>query len=620
MLTATDDSSVKKQTAPGYTHSAAVACGQPAATGAGPRGLSGRQPGSTGGYWLLGLLACAVSFIAAAQPTKKLETPVIRTILDLQAQQHSSRLAIRNLKGRTGIATLIELNPRINSWYLLRLDWTAPAEQLSYHLENPKPGEQFVKLTAAGIRLSATGHKADCSLWSNAAKSELEQAKASSLAYAPLCEHRLYLRNRVPGTQTQIERATDFLRDRVWGGDRIVTFVKDQFYKDAFLETARPLKPIAPEVVASPEAPVPARLSAALKDSAIIAENQGLDIGSSLTALGLGRWYALHHNPGMYLSAIQPLAIAPEVLAGHPQLVNPLDAIESSAVDYLVAFDLSKFDLGFTLGTDHPRLSWSERTLDQVRNPALPGPDGIGHAAPLVTNGMVSPALLPRVAAAFTAGFKREHSAFHYGPLALRNAGSHYGFIEEGVVFSKLQPGLATLYVLDDGSIGMKTWTAADNALLPAIKHARQNGAPLIEYDALGKLSSPGTLVKHWGAGNWGGSKDEKQRTLRAGACLQQTATRRFLIYGYFSTATPSAMVRVFEAYGCHYAMHLDMNALEHTYLAVYTRQRGELLVQHLIDEMAVVDKKGGNQLAPRFLSFADDRDFFYLTRREQPR
>jgi hypothetical protein len=89
------------------------------------------------------------------------------------------------------------------------------------------------------------------------------------------------------------------------------------------------------------------------------------------------------------------------------------------------------------------------------------------------------------------------------------------------------------------------------------------------------------------------------------------------LIFGYFSTATPSAMARVFQAYGCRYAMHLDMNALEHTYFALYSLKDGKIAVQHLIEGMAEVDRKGGDELAPRFLSFPDDRDFFYLTRKQ---
>jgi hypothetical protein len=139
----------------------------------------------------------------------------------------------------------------------------------------------------------------------------------------------------------------------------------------------------------------------------------------------------------------------------------------------------------------------------------------------------------------------------------------------------------------------------------------------LLEYDAA--TAVPGALVRRWGPGNWSGSVDEKLRTLRAGACMVDSGDRRFLVYGYFSTATPSAMARVFQSYGCRYAMHLDMNALEHTYLALYTHSNGQLTVQHLIDGMAVVDRKGGRQLAPRFLAFPDDRDFFYLTRKVQP-
>jgi hypothetical protein len=124
-------------------------------------------------------------------------------------------------------------------------------------------------------------------------------------------------------------------------------------------------------------------------------------------------------------------------------------------------------------------------------------------------------------------------------------------------------------------------------------------------------------MVNRWGPGNWSGSSEEQLRTLRAGVCLQETGRARYLIYGYFSTATPSAMARVFQAYGCRYAMQLDMNALEHTYFALYTHRNGEVVVQHLIEGMAAIDRKGGDVLAPRFLSFPDDRDFFYVVRKE---
>ena len=76
-------------------------------------------------------------------------------------------------------------------------------------------------------------------------------------------------------------------------------------------------------------------------------------------------------------------------------------------------------------------------------------------------------------------------------------------------------------------------------------------------------------------------------------------------------------MARVFQAYRCRYAMHLDMNALEHTYLAVYVSQAGQLTVEHLVTGMNVLDRNAGKQFAPRFLGFPDDRDFFFLTRKE---
>ena len=103
-----------------------------------------------------------------------------------------------------------------------------------------------------------------------------------------------------------------------------------------------------------------------------------------------------------------------------------------------------------------------------------------------------------------------------------KNHGSHYGFIENGVVFSKLQPGLATIFVLDDGSVEMKTWAEADNQLLAA-------GSSMLARTACRSLNSisapsrrsPALWCSRWGPGNWSGSEDMKLRTMRAGAALQ---------------------------------------------------------------------------------------------------
>lgn len=560
----------------------------------------------------LGVIACATPHFADPRP---------ESIVDLQPSRQVSTVEFPRERAAE-FARLINLNPRINAWFILELQWTATHESTFYHLENPDRLGTRVMLgegESGALLLESSQGRSSCPLWANEAENLLERARRSGLPYAPLCNDRLYLRNVVAGAYTPLERVTDFLRDHVWEGDRIVTFVRDRVFQDRFAEQGAEPAPALPApgaaTTSGEDAPTPARVEPG-QETVILPEHLGIDVTGVAGRLIAGQWYPVNAAPGVYVSAVQPQVIARSVLESYPRLVDHLDAVEGSAVDYLIAFDLTRFDLGFTLGTDHPRLEWSGREPREMHDSSLPGPDGIANSDPLARTGMVSPNVLRRTAATFAGGFKREHGAFRYGALARQNHGSHYGFIEEGVVFSELQPGLATAYVLDDGAVDLRTWTAGESSLAGRIRYARQNGVPLLER---GVTAVPGSLVTQWGAGNWSGSADERLRTLRAGLCLQQAKTRRFLVYGYFSTATPSAMVRVFQAYGCQYAMHLDMNALEHTYLAIYVHRGGEILVQHLIDGMAEVDRKGGGGLAPRFLGFPDDRDFFYLTRRIEP-
>lgn len=554
-----------------------------------------------------------------ARQRAEYQAQISKTIVELQPFRGTMASPTEDAHGRSGTATLINLNPGVNAWFLLRLTWYGPDETEVYHLQNVRPGTQALALddVTGDLQVRSDGKTFSCALWSGRMPDSLRRARESRLPYAPLCADRLYLRNVVAGTFTPIERVTEFLRDHVWGGDTIVTFVRNHVFQDSFAKIGSAGAP-ATEPAVTTEMPRLAQIREADRALAINPEDLGIDAGGLPGSVLLGRWYPVNAAPGIYVSVMQPGAVAEVLLNSYRAAVNPLDAVESQALDYLVAMDLAQFELHFALGTDHPRVGWSERSLDAVRDPNLQGPDGIGSVAPVVVNGMVSPALIARTVATFAGGFKREHGAFRYGALAQENHGSHYGFIEQGVVFSKLQPGLATLYVGTDGHIEMKTWARDDDASLDRVADARQNGVPLIEFDPGAGVSSPGPLVNQWGAGNWSGSVDERLRTVRGGACVQQTPTRRFLIFGYFSTATPSAMARVFQAYGCRYAMQLDINALEHTYFALYTHEQGRLVVQHLAQGMAEVDRKGGDQLAPRFLSFPDDRDFFYVLRREE--
>ncbi|MFC2969168.1 hypothetical protein [Acidimangrovimonas pyrenivorans] len=530
-----------------------------------------------------------------------------KSILALQPWRRTTETTLAD--GRTPLR-FIDLNPDSNGWFLLQIGKDGSRAQQSYHLENPDPRRQSVALSTdptPALVLGGAEGETRCTPWTGA----LEKARDSRLPYAPLCGGRLLLRNHASGSRSSLESVTDFLRDNVWGGEQVVGFVRSTFYKDAFAEFDKAEGEASDN--GQTAGPAPARMDH-------LEVGTLLDIGLTGTTNGrmaLGEWYPAAGLKGIYATAFQPGAVDRAVLKS-PGRVNGLDGVEARATGYMVAFDLSRYALGFELGTDHPRLNWSPRPPAAVRPRGLPGPDGVASSTPLETLGMVSPAIAPRTVATFTAGFKRSHGAFKWGPYAGVNHGTHYGFLEHGVIFSKLQPGLSTLYVLDDGTIGMKTWTEADDVLLPKIRFARQNGVPLIERDPKTGKGVPGTLVTQWGAGNWSGSADAKLRTLRAGACLLDHGGTAYLAYAYFSTATPSAMTRTFQAYGCRYAMLLDMNALEHTYLALYLRHAGKVQVEHLVPGMALIDKKTrGGGVIPRFLGYPDNRDLFYLYSKE---
>jgi hypothetical protein len=544
-----------------------------------------------------------------------------KSVVELQQFREVTSLPLDDFAGGPAVASLIDLNPRFGTWYLLRLE-TPNGQGATYHLENPSGARlRLDPAYRSGIvieqRRSESSARFLCELWPAGTATPLTDARASRLAYAPLCGGMLYLRNPVEGHRTPKEAVVDLLRDNVWQGEEITVLVRDLFYRDAYRATSSLAMASVKPPEETPGGPAPPLVSPAALDRLLVPVDLeiGLD-GEAAGRVAVGRWYRAQGNPGIFVTTLRPDLVAPEVIAQQRGRVTALDPVESAALVYLVAFDLEQFDLGFRLGTDHPRVGWSDMVLPAVRDDALAGPDGIETIEPLVRTGMLSPMERGRVAATFTGGFKRAHGAFRMSDLAMIDHGSHYGFVENGVVLSKLQPGLATAIVFDDGSVDLETWSEEKDADLPRIRYARQNGVAILEREAGSPRAVPGSRVRNWGPGNWSGSADRKLRTLRAGLCLQESQGKKFLVYGYFSSATPSSMARVFQACGCRYAMLLDMNALEHTYMAVYHRQGSKLLTQHLIDGMGVVDGSRDGQPLPRFVSVADNRDFFYLLRR----
>ncbi|MCI2398936.1 hypothetical protein [Aliiroseovarius subalbicans] len=528
-------------------------------------------------------------------------------IAALQPLRHEVTAPLKN----GTVLRFIALNPQVNAWVLVQLETEDGKVLDAYHLENPDPSGQGLTLSTQGRPALALGGHTPfrCAPWLGES-SALDAARASGLPFAPVCQNRLFLRNSVSGSRSNLEATTEFLRDHVWGGEQIVRFVKGTFFRDSEMTTSEALSATGQGRLDL--GPGAATMDYEVTKRPVISTYNWLGIeGTDRGHMTTGLWYPITGLPGVFTSAMQPRYLAQSVLKGEGT-TSALDAIERKANASLVGFDLGRFDLSYAVGTDHPGLGWSPRPPYSVRPQGMPGPDGVKNADPLVRLGMVPPHLADRTVAVFAGGFKRHHGAFKWGDYITLNFGTHYGFIENGVILSKLQPHLSTLYVLADGTIGMKTWEEADNALLPRIRHARQNGVSLIE-DGI-----PGPLVTQWGAGNWSGSAEAELRTLRGGACIKEAGGTRWLIYGYFSTATPSAMARTFQGYGCDYAMLLDMNALEHTHLALFVRNEGQMHVEHLMPGMALIEKKARDgSVIPRFLGFVDNRDFFYLTVKE---
>jgi hypothetical protein len=551
------------------------------------------------------VMLVAVQNIAVAQP---------KTIEDLQPFRAEYIGSGIDKNGKPLRVTLIHLNTHVNVWFLVHVK-DSVGEIVTYHLENPFPRTQTVQLQSnfsLGLVLGPDGFR--CNLWE-----ALQDARASRNIFVPLGGGRLFLRNTTQGHKTSKEWAADFLRLYVPGGEAITALVRSTVYKDAFLNTSELVEAKqARSVRVRPSgAPGRAMIDSLYENQYLIPGELGIDVKYEVENRMLaGRWYPVLGMSGVFVSAVVPKLIAQDVVMAQKGRVRPLDAVESGALCYLVAFDLSQFDLRFAMGTEHPQVNWSDRLQPAMKDPTLPGPDGIGTVAPLVNTGMLNPALVDQVVAAFTGGFKRYHGAFFRGDLSLKHHGSHYGFIENGVIMSRLQPGLATVIIYKDGTVDLKTWSDADTTNLAKVRFARQNGVPIIESEGVTKTLRPGAFVLASSGGNWSGSANGSYRTLRGGLGIQESGGHRFLIYGYFSTATPSAMARVFQAYGCRYAMLTDMNALEHTYLAVYPKPAdGSFVVQHLVKGMSVLDKVNQGQIVPRFVGYADNRDFFYLLR-----
>ena len=345
--------------------------------------------------WIIGIAVLFICFLLpsggrgeTAQPSE------VKSVIDLQQFRETTSIAIESKSGVKGVATLINLNPHINSWFLLTLVWV-DGETRTYHLENEDPSGQKILLDPQfpyGIVIATKDKREEYDLWSGYPKSVLAEVKADHKPFGSLCGGKLYLRNPTVGRKTSKEWVTDFLRDHVWQGERIVNSVKDRFYRDAYLSTSKDdSEKISPG--AEPDnigAPAPALLDPRYEDDFLTAQHLGIKLvneaGNKVLA---GRWYPAQGLTGIFISVIKPAIVSEDVINSERGKVNNLDSVESEALDYLIAFDLKEFEVGFSLGTEHPRVDWSDRIQDKMRDKSMPGPDGIGTVDPLVMTGIL---------------------------------------------------------------------------------------------------------------------------------------------------------------------------------------------------------------------------------------
>jgi len=237
--------------------------------------------------WGLMLAGCSQIL---GQQLSQYEAEVPKTVLDLQPFRTESRVVIRRADGAEGIATLTNLNPYAGAWYLLTLSWPGNASTQNYHLETPRRQALSLRDGDSKVVRIVDANGFSCELWGQGAHTALAEAGASGLPYAPLCGGSLYLRNPVEGHHTSLERVTDFLRDHVWGGERVITFVKEDLYRDAFLE--RETTASAPPEVAptppSPLAPLAAAVAPESAEAGIIPA--GLAVSGMRCGTSLARW------------------------------------------------------------------------------------------------------------------------------------------------------------------------------------------------------------------------------------------------------------------------------------------------------------------------------------------
>jgi hypothetical protein len=185
----------------------------------------------------------------------------------------------------------------------------------------------------------------------------------------------------------------------------------------------------------------------------------------------------------------------------------------------LVAMDMRQLDLEMEAGVEDPK--------------PLTGPHGPGRIPR-------DPKIYSRVGATFNGAFKTEHG--------------NYGMMVHRRVLLPAQPGAASVVLLNDGRVGLGTWSTAKDAsgirgfAEPDVLSFRQNLDALLDN---GRINPSGRSL--WGYTLPGTG----MQTERSGICVTAPG---HLLYAWGDDVSATTLAKAMKMAGCTYGMHLDMN------------------------------------------------------------
>lgn len=587
---------------------------------------------------LLGILVWSPQ-LSATEP-QAAQKAKAESVLDLQPFLTRQRMA--NSQGDE--VSLININPNVGAWYIL--DVNMGGKKGSHHLEvcalgGDPANRPRLTLYRDGLTVGVPNEVPRYyPLWATAESgfagpagpvpgepdelnpspvlSEiLESSHAVATPLTPICDGLVLVRHQMKGAATRLEGATDLLRETRFG-EWFVATAKPYLIDPPDFEEDHTASSANDEPGRDAFRPIPAKIDESQGKVTCSASKIGIETDVGDKEFGYGKWYQAVGHPGVYVSVMKVSVVNKAIMDTYKDRVGAIGKHdtkkkEADALVYLTAFDMSQFRFGFAVGADHPSLEWSSMAVAVTKKGK--GPDGFDSKAPLATVGVLPPYFSSVVEATFVGGFKRKQGAFGSGPLAKVNNGSHFGFAQDGAIFSSLNRELSTAVIKRDGSLDLITWPEDASALLPDVVHVRQNCVAVIEGRDSSGVSIPGKYVNQYGPGSWSGDQKGEIVTLRSGIAIQETDQRRFLIFGYFTGATPNAMARVFQAYQCRYAMLLDMNTPNFCHIALYDHDATGTITgaECLHKEMT---RGNGEDGSLKFIEKNDTRDFFYVLRK----